>query len=203
MWTGDAKPNRAVFPAGAMLARSLFFHPGRTGSEPGWPFANLADNPARFGRCSHQKQKRAAVCAEAPTLTGQFSQTRKLSTLVQWGQTAVLCLSSPVNGQAEIAAEGYVPTAVILHHAQRVLVPVSRSSKYWDKAWTSPEELLPVAIRLTLDAQLVPSEVQDDGSAIRLVATERWKRTWFSTQRVDDPNALLFRGFHITLVTTE
>ena len=58
--------------------------------------------------------------------------------------------------------------------AKRVLIMVSRRSPQWEKAWTSPEELIAIAQRLAQESGLLPQGVQDDPSATRFLAKERW-----------------------------
>lgn len=58
--------------------------------------------------------------------------------------------------------------------AKRVLIMVSRRSPQWENAWTSPEELIAIALRLAQESGLLPQCVQEDPSAIRFVAKERW-----------------------------
>lgn len=58
--------------------------------------------------------------------------------------------------------------------AKRVLIMVSRRSPQWEKAWAFPEELIVIALRLAQESGLLPPCVQEDSSATRFLAKERW-----------------------------
>ncbi|PNY21252.1 Uncharacterized protein TCAP_07250 [Tolypocladium capitatum] len=62
---------------------------------------------------------------------------------------------------------------------KRVLVIVSQRSSHWDAAWTSPGEVVAVALSLAQQSGLLPQGVREDPSATRLLATEKWDRRIF------------------------
>ncbi|KIH88781.1 hypothetical protein SPBR_09011 [Sporothrix brasiliensis 5110] len=58
--------------------------------------------------------------------------------------------------------------------AKRVVVVVSRKSRYWATAWASSEGLIAVAFRLLQVERLIPSDAQNNPSTVTFIAKERW-----------------------------
>lgn len=61
-----------------------------------------------------------------------------------------------------------------LRIAKRIVIIVSRNSPHWQNAWDSTEELVAIALGLLREKQLIPLDVQDLTSGIRVMAKERW-----------------------------
>lgn len=58
--------------------------------------------------------------------------------------------------------------------AKRIVVIISKRSPYWWNAWVSDEEMVTIALRLMREKQLIPLNVQNCTSTIRVLAKERW-----------------------------
>lgn len=59
-------------------------------------------------------------------------------------------------------------------NAKRALLVVSPTSRHWSQAWTSSKELIPIALRVFQEEELIPTDLHSDSSQITLIATERW-----------------------------
>jgi hypothetical protein len=58
--------------------------------------------------------------------------------------------------------------------AKRVAIIVSKRSPHWLKAWASSDEVIAIALKLIHEERLIEFDAQNDASAVRVLAKERW-----------------------------
>jgi hypothetical protein len=58
--------------------------------------------------------------------------------------------------------------------AKRVAIIVSKRSPHWLKAWASSDEVIAIALKLVHEEGLIEFDAQNDASAVRVLAKERW-----------------------------
>lgn len=58
--------------------------------------------------------------------------------------------------------------------AKRVVIIISKRSPHWRNAWVSDEGIVTIALRLIQEKQLIPVDVQNCTSTVKVLAKERW-----------------------------